>query len=444
MKCGWPLLVAVLPLLAQAPEPLVLRIRLENQAVTPVTARFLIRSLAEAETRNAQCLLLVLDTPGGLVDSTREIVKAMLRSKVPVVVYVAPSGARAASAGVFLTLAAHVSAMAPGTNIGAAHPVGIGGFPPAGPIPAPEDDGKKSRQPMEDKVVKDIVAWAQSLAELRGRNAGWAARTVRESISVSAVEAVRERAVDLLAESEQVLLTQLDGRTVTLPQTSVTLRTAAARIEDRRMWWGERLLSALANPTVAFLLLMFGFYGILFELYAPGWGIAGTLGIICLVLGFFALAVLPINYVGLALIFIAMGLFAAEAFVPSHGLLTVGGLVCLLLGGVMLVDSPIGFARVSLGVLIPVALATAAITGFLLTRLMSALRQPAQSGAEALSGATAIAAEAFSEQTSGYAGFVRIHGELWRAVSPSPVAPGDSVVVRSRDGLCLHVSADRK
>jgi membrane-bound serine protease (ClpP class) len=297
---------------------------------------------------------------------------------------------------------------------------------------------------MEDKIVNDTVAWVESLAQLRGRNAVWAARTVRESISVSAAEALREKAVDLIAGSETDLLAQIDGRRIAMTSGEVTLQTRGIVIEDYPMWWGEQFLSALANPTLAFLLLIFGFYGILFELNSPGWGVGGTVGIICLILGFFAMAVLPVNYVGLALIGIAMALFVAEAFVPSFGFLTLGGIICLFLGGIMLVDSPAGFERVSLSVLVPVSLATAAISVFLLTRIVKASRTPAQSGAETLLGKAAMVEDAFASAAQGYAGIVRVHGELWRAVSTHPATPGETVTIERRDGLTLHVISQKK
>jgi membrane-bound serine protease (ClpP class) len=311
----------------------VVTVRLNGETISPVTARFITRAIQHAEEARAMCLVVVLDTPGGLVDSTREMVKGILRSSVPVVVYVAPSGARAASAGVFITMAAHVAAMAPGTNIGAAHPVQIGGLPgrpSEEPEPAKQSkDGKPAPRPaaaMEEKIVNDTVAWARSLAELRGRNAEWITRAVRESASASASEAVKEGVVELIADDVPDLLRKIDGRQVALTQGVVTLETANSDVRNREMWWGERLLAILANPTLALLLLMLGFYGVLFELYTPGWGIPGTIGAICLVLGFFALAVLPINVVGLVLIGIALALFVAEVFVTSFGVLTMGGL----------------------------------------------------------------------------------------------------------------------
>lgn len=411
-----------------------------DEAITPITARFIERIIDQAEQERAVCLIIVLDTPGGLVDSTRTIVKAMLRSKVPVVVYVAPPGARAASAGVFITMAGHVAAMAPGTNIGAAHPVQIGGLPGSPPAPD-EKDGKAARgkTTVEEKILNDTVAWARSLAELRGRNVDWATRAVKESLSVPASEAVREKAVDLLADNLDDLIAKLHGREVTLPSGSVRLNTQGAHVRSLEMWWGERLLGALANPNLAFLLLIFGFYGVLFELYTPGWGVAGTVGIICLILGFLALAILPINYVGLALIIVALALFVAEVFVTSFGALTFGGVVCLILGGIMLVDSPGGFVGVSLKILIPVAIGTAGVTFFLVGSVVRAHRGRVQTGSEELAGTQAVAQESFHRDGGNYCGLVHTHGELWKAESPTPVDAGQVLEIMERHGLMLRV-----
>jgi membrane-bound serine protease (ClpP class) len=426
------------PVPGETPRPVVFQVRLDGDAITPATARFIDRAIRQAEREGAACLVIILDTPGGLVDSTRDVVKSILGSRVPVVVFVAPSGARAASAGVFIVQAAHVAAMAPGTNIGAAHPVRVGGLP--GSPPADEKEGG-AKTPMEEKVVNDTIAWARSLAELRGRNAEWAARAVRESASVPASEAAREKAIDLLADDVADLLAKIDGREVNLPSGVARLRTGGAEVRPVEMWWGERVLTILSNPNIAFLLMIFGFYGILFELYTPGWGVAGTLGVVCLVLAFFSLAILPINYVGLALIVVALALFAAEVFVTSYGALTVGGLVCLVLGGVMLVDSPAGFEGVSLRVLLPVAAATAAVTLFLVGSIVRAHRRRVQTGSEALVGTGAVAAENFVPEGQHYAGLVRTHGELWKAVSPAPVAAGDALTIRGSRGLTLTVEA---
>jgi membrane-bound serine protease (ClpP class) len=458
-----------------ARRPLAIEIRLENEAITPVTARFIERALEEAEKLRAEILVIVLDTPGGLVDSTRQVVRDIIASNVPVAVHVAPAGARAASAGLFITLAAHVAAMAPGTNIGAAHPVAIGG--PAGPAPAerepprnpdaekeepggmrrwveralnrPQDnqDGEREErreQPIEQKILEDTVAWARALAELRGRNAEWAARAVRQSISAPASEAVEVGAVDLLAADTSELLDRIDGREVELPRERRALRTAGAEVRRLEMWWGERLLSIISNPNIAFLLMIFGFYGILFELYSPGWGIPGTLGIVCLLLAFFGLAVLPTSITGLALILLALALFVAEVFVTSFGLLSIAGALLLILGGILLVDSPAGFQRVSLAVIIPVAVASAFITLFLVGSILRTHRGRVQTGGEGLMREKAIALQDFAPREERFSGTVRTHGEIWKAISPVPVQAGEPLEIVGREGLTLEVAPSKQ
>lgn len=433
-------------------RPLVLQVALDGEPITPGIARYLQRAIGEAEQQEAECLIVVLDTPGGLLQSTRRIVKEILGSRTCVVVYVAPSGSRAASAGVFITMAAHVAAMAPGTTIGAAHPVQIGGLPiqpPRQPGPGKDEPGKDSseeetspsRTAMEEKIVNDTVAWARALAEHRGRNADWAARAVSESLSVPVSEAVRERIVDLEATDLQELLKKLDGLEVSLPQGTHTLRTSGAQVQEIPMWWGEQVTAVLSRPNVALLLMIFGFYGILFELYSPGWGVSGTLGVICLLLALFGLAVLPVNYLGLALVVVALGLFAAEVFVTSFGALTVAGIVCLVLGGVMLVDSPAGFSRVSLGMLLPLAAATAAITLLLLAGVVRTHRRRVQTGDEGLIGTEARVQNDFSRRGNQYVGTVLVHGEWWKAISSTPVTAGQTCKVQRRQDLTLVVRA---
>ncbi len=420
---------------ADGSSGVVLYLRLDDDAITPVAMRLIGRALREAEAAEAACLVVVLDTPGGLMQSTQEIVRAILASPVPVVVYVAPPGARAASAGVFITLAAHVAAMAPGTHIGAAHPVSVGG---GGPGSAPADTSAGPTV-MEQKVVNDAVAWVRSLAEMRGRNADWAALAVTESRSITATQALAENVVDLLADDLDDLVARLDGRAVDVGGGPDTLRTAGAVLRPVDSWWGDEVLSVISNPNVAFLLLIFGFYGILFEFYTPGWGVGGTLGAICLVLGFFGMAVLPINYAGLVLIMLALGLFVAEAFFTSFGALTLGGVVCLILGGLMLIDAPLGVPRVSPVVIVPVAVATAAITFFLLGSAVRAMRGRVQTGSEALLGSEAVVQETFALEEGRYQGLVLAHGELWRAVSPAPLTDGDPVEITGREGLTLFI-----
>jgi membrane-bound serine protease (ClpP class) len=411
---------------SQPDRPVVVQVRLEDQTINPGSARLIHRALRQAEQEQAECVLLVLDTPGGLLATTRTVVKEILQSRVPVIVYVAPTGARAASAGMFITLAGHVAAMAPGTTIGAAHPVQAGGLPASGSTAA-------------DKVVNDTVAWARALARLRGRNADWTARAVRESVSATASEAVEAGVVDLDAEDVGTLLDDLDGREVTLARGKVRLRTAGCTVRVVEMGWGERVLSLLAHPTLAFLLLLFGFYGVLFELANPGWGVAGTLGVICLLLAFFGLAVLPVHYVGLALLVVALALFTAEVFITSYGVLATAGVVCLVLGGTMLIEAPAGFEGISLWVLTPAALATALITATLLSRVAKAHRGRVRTGEQALMGQKGVAREDFTSGFRRHVGMVGLRGELWTAISPAPITAGEEVEVYGREGLHLHV-----
>lgn len=434
--------------IAASPPPVVCHLRLDNEPITPVTVHLLKRASRQADESRAVCLVLELDTPGGLLDSTQRIVKVILASRVPVVVYVSPSGARAASAGMFITLAGHVSAMAPGTRIGAAHPVEIGGAPARPSTPAPDERESENNgapvSPMAEKLVSDTKAWARGLAKLRGHDVEWVERAVEKSEAITAAEAVESNVVDLIAADLASLLEQIDGRKVTLrtgmkDEQSVELDTENAQVVAVEMWWGERLLAVISNPNVALLLMMLGVYGILYEFFSPGWGIAGTLGVICLVLAFFGLSLLPINYAGLALILVALALFAAEPFFVSHGALTIGGIACLILGGTMLVDSPTGFLRVSMAVLIPVAVGTGLVVAFLVGCIVRTYRRRVQTGDEGMAGALAEAKLEFHPADGCYAGQVFLRGEWWNAQSPSPVAAGELVQVDGREGLTLMV-----
>lgn len=446
MRTLLPAVLAVLiagPAASQTPSPsstapIVLRMAIDDDAITPVTADFVRRAILEAERAAPQALILELDTPGGLMASTQQIVKDILSSPVPIIVYVAPRGARAASAGVFITLSAHIAAMAPGTHIGAAHPVSIGGVP-GGPNEPARQDTASAPSVMDQKVLNDAVAWIRSIAELRGRNAEWAEKAVTESRSVTASEAASLNVVDLLATDVADLLNQVDGDSVTTEGGLRVLETAGAEVRTIEMWWGERLLSVISSPNIAFLLLVLGFYGLLFEFYTPGWGVAGTLGAICILLGFFGLAFLPVNYAGLGLLLLGLGLFVAEAFVHSFGALTLGGLTCVILGGLMLIDSPGGLLRVSAMVVVPVACATALIAFFLVGSVVKAHRARVQTGTETLAGTEASATRAFEPDEDVFRGTVWVHGELWQATAREPVEEGDQVRVEGRDGLTLLV-----
>ncbi len=435
-------------------EAPVLLVRIQNEPITPVTARFVSRALTDARNNGAQCLVIELDTPGGLMDSTQRIVTDILNSPIPVIVYVSPTGGRAASAGLFITLSSHIAAMSPGTRIGAAHPVQLGGLPTAPEKPSSVDDEEKDDEAvkissaMEEKLVNDTVAWARSLAQLRNRNAEWAELAVTESQSLTATEAVEQNVVEFQASSLKDLLQQVDRHEVLvsrdgLPQ-QVTLKTAAAQVEVLEMWWGEKLLMVLANPNLTLLLMMFGVYGILYELYSPGWGVAGTLGVVSLVLAFFGLSVLPINYAGLALIGVAIALLFAEVFVTSYGSLAIAGIACLILGSTMLVDSPGGFLKVSLSLVVPLAIATGLIVVFLVAGVVRAQRGRVQTGSEGLMGMSATARNKFSSVADEYTGQVSIHGEIWNARCTQPVSEGDELIVKDRDGLTLLVSTRPK
>jgi membrane-bound serine protease (ClpP class) len=306
----------------------------------------------------------------------------------------------------------------------------------------PEEGQRRESTPSEQKIVNDTVAWARGLAAQRGRNIEWAERAVRESIVARENEALEQGVIDLLADDVDDLLRKIDGREVKLRDRTVTLRTGrTATVRTIEMWWGERVLAAISNPNVAFLLLIFGFYGVLFEFYSPGWGVAGTLGVICLVLAFFGLSVLPVNFVGLILIAVALALFTAEVFVTSFGALTAGGIICLVMGGLMLDDSPQGFMRVSLSVIIPVAVATAAIVIFLIGSIVRAHEQSVRTGSEAMLGMIATAVDDFTRDGTVYVGTVSVRGELWRAVCGSPISKGQSATIAQAEGLTLFVEA---
>ncbi len=376
--------------------------------------------LRAAERDGAAALVLALDTPGGLDTAMRRIVKATLGAEVPVVVHVAPAGARAASAGVFLVYAAHVAAMAPGTNLGAAHPVTVGGELP---------------ETVSEKVTNDAAAYLRSLARLRGRDEGFAEEAVRRSASLTAEEALARGVIDLLAPDLPALLEQLDGRRVTIAGREVTLRTRGAEVVERPMTFRQRLLHALADPNIAYLLLILGFYGLLYELASPGIGFAGVGGAIMLILGLYALNALGVNYAGLALLALAFILFGVELFVPTHGALAAGGVVSFLIGSLLLLDAERG-VTVSLLVILPVTAATALLVLLALGAGLRAQRRPVTTGAEALLGARGVARSALEPE-----GMVAVHGELWRARSKAgrPIPAGANVRVVGRQGLTLEV-----
>lgn len=432
---------------------IVMILQLDNEIINPVTAEYIATTLERAEEIGAVCVIIEMDTPGGLLESTRDIVKRILNSRVPVVVYVYPSGSRAASAGVFITLASHIAAMAPSTNIGAAHPVSIGGeqMPPTpeeepGPIKqadkdatpeeksTTEDKKPTAQDVMSEKIVNDTSAWIRALAEYRNRNAVWAEEAVRKSVSLTETEALENNVVDLIATSVEDLVAKINGREVTLKDKKHRLNTSNAVLQRVKMSQRQRLLNILANPNIAYLLLMLGFYGLLFEITHPGGIFPGVAGAFCLVLAAYALQMLPINYAGLLLIAMGILLFLAEVKVTSYGLLTVGGLISLTVGSLMLIRAPQPFTGVSLSFILPVVIATALIVGFLVSLVIKSHSRHASTGKEGLIGKTG-----FVEKDLDPRGKVFVHGEIWEAESNEPLQKGTAIKVVGVEGMLLKV-----
>lgn len=406
-------------------------------AIGPATADYIVRGIDAAADEGALMLVLQIDTPGGLDTSMREIIRAILRSPVPVISYVAPSGARAASAGTFILYASHVAAMAPGTNVGSATPVPIGG-----PAPVPKERGKEpggDRSPPsgsapEAKAVNDAVAYLRSLAELRGRNATWAEAAVRSAANLPATAALEQKVIDLVARDRPDLLKQLDGRTVMVGPSRTVLQTRNVRFVDVEPNWRTQLLAAITDPNIALFLMMIGVYGLMFEFMNPGALYPGTIGAICLVTGLYALAALPVSYAGAALMLLGAALVVGEAFAPSFGVLGLGGLIAFALGATILIDTDLPQFRIN-----PWATAAAGIVGLVATAAISRLAVVSQqrkvvTGRESLIGA----AGTVLDWQSGH-GHVLVHGERWTATGMNDASPGQAVHVTALDGLTLLV-----
>ncbi|MEW6233601.1 MAG: nodulation protein NfeD [Chloroflexota bacterium] len=394
--------------------------------INPVVAGYIDRGIKEAERDDAVCVIVEMDTPGGLMDAMRDIVQDIVSARVPVVVYVSPPGARAASAGVFIAMASHVSAMAPNTNIGAAHPVDTSG----GEIPAT----------MNQKVTNDAVASVRSLAERRGRNADWAEKAVRESISSPEREALEQRVVDLVTDNLATLLVDLEGRSVTLASGTVALHTKGAAVNRIAMTPVESFLDLISNPNIAYILMVLGVNGLIFELSNPGAILPGVVGGICLLLAFYALGTLPINYAGLALIIFAFVLFIVEVKAPTHGLLTTGGIVAMFLGSLLLINSTAPYFTISRELIAAVVGLTAAFFVFVVGAALRAQRRRVTTGREGLVGQVGVAKAALAPS-----GTILVDGELWEATSLSGrIEPGQRVRVIEVDGLRLKVKAQEQ
>jgi len=401
----------------------VLAIQVEG-VIAPSAADYIIRAIRQTDREAAQALIIELDTPGGLDLSMRAIIKEMLAAERPIVVYVSPRGARAASAGVFITLAAHVAAMAPGTNIGAAHPVNMGG---------------QMDKEMNKKVTNDAAAYIRTIAEQRGRNIQWAEDAVRKSVSVTEKEALKLKIIDLVADKLDNLLEALDGREVTTAAGTVVLHTKGVEVSRIDMGLRDKVLKVISNPTIAYMLLMLGLAGLYFEFSTPGAILPGVLGGICLILAFYAFQTLPINYAGLLLILLAVILFIAEVKVTSHGILAIGGIAAMILGSIMLIRSPAPFMRISLPAILITTAATAAFFTFLVTMALRAQRQKTTTGAEGLIGQIGTVRTPLKPE-----GSILVGGELWSAQCEEGAEPGDKVRVRGLKGLMLFVSKDHE
>jgi len=388
--------------------------------IAPSLADFFVSAIRKAEDGAAHAIVFELDTPGGLDTSMRIIIKEILRSPAPVIIYVSPSGARAASAGAFITIAAHVAAMAPGTNIGAAHPVQMG--------------GGEADEEMTRKIENDAAAYIRGLAERRGRNATWAEDAVRKSVSATATEALRLKVIDVVAENRADLLAKIDGRTVETGAGRITLKTKMAKIVEVEMGLRDKVLSVISNPTIAYILLILGMAGLYFELSTPGAILPGVLGGICLILAFYAFQALPINYAGLLLIILGVILFVAEVKVVSNGILTIGGMTAMILGSLMLIDSPAPFLQISLSAILGVTAATTAFFVFAIGAVFRAHRRQPATGREGLVGQVGVARTRLNPD-----GLIFIRGEIWNATCAEGVEPGEQVQVTSVAGLKLKV-----
>lgn len=391
-----------------------------NGVINPVAAEYIGKSIKKANEKRAEALIIELDTPGGLDTSMRSIVKDIIGSEVPVVVFVSPSGSRAASAGVFITLAAHVAAMAPGTNIGAAHPVGI---------------GEKMDKVMAEKATNDAAAYIKSLAERNGRNAKWAEDAVRKSISATEEEALKEKIIDLVSKDLNTLLSDIDGRKARTIMEEKTLKTANANVIREEMGFRHKILNLISDPNIAYILMLLGFYGLFFELTNPGAIFPGVMGGICLILAFYAFQTLPVNYAGLLLILLAIILFILEVKIVSHGVLTIGGVIAMIIGSLMLFESPAPFMKLSLSLMLPAVIITVLFFTIVLRLAYKAYRRKPVTGAEGLIGVEGIANTNITKD----GGMVLLHGEIWSAYSDEPVLKGEKIIVESVSGLKVKV-----
>jgi membrane-bound serine protease (ClpP class) len=405
-------------------RPLVYLLYVEG-SINPALADYIIKGVTEAEEKKASCVIIQMDTPGGVVTTTKTIIKEMVNARIPIVVYVAPSGSSAASAGALITVAADVAAMAPGTNIGAAHPVGGG--------------GQEIESTMSEKIVNDLTAYIRGIVVARGKNADWVEKAIRESVSITSKEALDINVIDIIAESVPDLISKLDGRKVEKEGKTFVINTRNGEVKKISPGLRFKILDAIANPNVAYILMMIGGVGIMMELYNPGLIFPGVMGGICLLLSFFAMQVLPVNYVGLLLIILSVVLFILELKVSSFGLLSVGAIISLTLGSIMLFDTHEAAMRVSWSVIIPTVTAVSAFFVFALGLVVKAWLKKPRTGQQGLMGEIGIAATDINPL-----GKVSVHGEYWNARADLPVAKGDYVRVIKVKDLSVVVTAHNR
>jgi len=391
-----------------------------NGVINTASSEFISKSIAKARTGHAEAVVIQLDTPGGLDTSMRSIVKEISASTVPIIVYVSPSGARAASAGTFITLSAHIAAMAPGTNIGAAHPVSV---------------GQKMDKETAEKATNDAAAYIRSLAEKSGRNEQWAEDAVRKSVSATENEALGKKVIDLVSKDLDSLLRDVNGRTVQTADGDKTLNTAGATVVREEMGMRHKILNFISDPSVAYMLLLLGFYGLFFEFTNPGAIFPGVTGGIFLILAFYAFQTLPVNYAGLALIILAIILFVLEVKIVSYGMLTIGGIIAMVFGSLMLFESAEPFYRLSLSVIVPAVLITALFFTVTFRLAYKAYKSAPLTGSEGLLGLEGKAIEDVTKED----GMVSLHGERWSALSDNDIKKGEGVVVTQVTGMKLKV-----
>jgi membrane-bound serine protease (ClpP class) len=417
-----------------------------HDAIGPATSDFFVRALEQAHERRARLVIVQMDTPGGLDSAMRDMIKGILASRVPVAIYVSPSGARAASAGTYLLYASHVAAMAPATNLGAATPVRIGApSEPSAPRQPQEQDGQdKDAKPEagtaeERKAINDSVAYIRGLAELRGRNADWAESAVRTAASLTASAALEQKVVDVIARDVADLLDKINGRVVTVSTGELRLATRGLTVQQIDPDWRTRLLAVLTNPNVAYLLMLVGIYGLLLEGYNPGAILPGVAGAICLLLALYAFQVLSVNYAGLGLMLLGLALLIGEAFVPSFGSLGIGGVAAFVIGSIILLDTGVPGFEVARSLIGGIAFAGALLILLIASYFTRSRKRPVVTGAEQLLAERPIALSDFA-----HSGRVRVRGEIWNAIARAPVKEGQRLRIVRIDGLTLEVEPDER